>query len=56
MDRLYKEGFPVPRVILYEEDESTLGAPFLLMEYIENRWFPTVILSATPVQQKYWIK
>ncbi len=56
MDRLYKEGFPVPRVILHEEDESILGKPFLLMEYIENRWFPTVILKASSDQQMYWLK
>ena len=56
MDRLYKEGFPVPRVILFEEDESFLGKPFLLMEYVENRWFPTVVLKANPDQQKYWLK
>ena len=28
MERLYRKDFPVPRVILFEEDESILGEPF----------------------------
>ena len=56
MDRLYNEGFPVPRVILYEEDKSILGGPFLMMEYIENKRFHTKIINAAPDQQEYWMK
>ncbi|NPD89023.1 MAG: phosphotransferase [Asgard group archaeon] len=56
MDRLYKEGFPVPRVILYEEDKSILGGPFLMMEYIESKMFYTKVINTTPDQQENWMK
>ena len=56
MKRLYNEGFPVPRVILYEEDESILGGPFIIMEYIEHTTFFTKVINATPDQQEYWMK
>ena len=56
MDRLYKEGFPVPRVILYEEDKSILGEPFLMMEFIENKMLFSYVVNAPPDQQEFWIK
>ena len=56
MNRLFKEGFPVPRVILYEEDESILGGPFLIMEYIESKMFQTKVIDANLDQQEYWMK
>ena len=56
MDNLHKEGFPVPRVILFEEDKSILGKPFLMMEFIENKMLFTYIIDAPPAQQEYWLK
>jgi len=56
MDSLYKEGFPVPRVILFEEDKSILGKPFLMMEFIEHKLLYTFVLDATQDQQEHWMK
>ena len=56
MDRLYKEGFPVPKVILYEEDKSFLGGPFLMMDYIEHKRFYTKVINATPSHQENLMK
>lgn len=56
MDSLYKGGFPVPKVILFEEDKSILGKPFLMMEFIENKLLYTFVLDASKDQQEYWMK
>ena len=56
MDSLYKEGFPVPKVILFEEDKTILGKPFLMMEFIENKLLYTFVLDASQNQQEYWMK
>ncbi|MGC9779580.1 MAG: phosphotransferase [Candidatus Heimdallarchaeota archaeon] len=56
MDRLYKEGYPVPKVILFEEDKLILGISFLIMEFIESKVFYTYVINATPDKQEYWMK
>jgi aminoglycoside phosphotransferase (APT) family kinase protein len=35
--RLHALGYPVPAVIAFETDTSLLGAPFLIMEWIEGQ-------------------
>ena len=56
MDRLHNEGFPVPRVILYEEDEAILDGPFLIMEYVEHSPFLPKIIDTSSDQQQYWMR
>jgi aminoglycoside phosphotransferase (APT) family kinase protein len=56
MDRLYNEGFPVPKVILAKDDKTILGKPFIIMEFIENKVLATYVINAPPNQQEYWMK
>ena len=37
MNWLFKAGYPVPEVLILEQDRAPLGRPFLIMERIEGR-------------------
>lgn len=40
MKALEGSGVPVPKMLLLEEDESIVGTPFFVMEYVRGRVFP----------------
>ena len=47
MNNLYREGFPVPKVLLFEENKKILGKPFIIMEFIEGRMFYQLIENSS---------
>lgn len=46
--RLSAIGYPVPKVFLLERDNSPLGRPFIVMEYIPGEMLWPVLFSTTP--------
>jgi len=51
MSQLHKVGYPVPRVLTLEREESPFGKPFVIMERIEGQvlW---PLLSRSPEEKK----
>ena len=63
MDREYRvlaalqnTDVPVPRVLLYCDDESIIGTPFYVMEFVSGRCFKDVALSdlRSPLERCRW--
>ena len=52
MHALGRQGFPVPEVLLLEEDESVIGRAFFVMEHVDGRilWDPA-LPDFTPAQR-----
>ncbi|MFE3000825.1 phosphotransferase family protein [Nocardia sp. NPDC059246] len=40
LSALEKSGVPVPAILFHESDESVLGAPFLVMEFVDGKAAP----------------
>lgn len=50
---LSQRQYPVPRPIIYCDDERVVGAPFYLCEYVEGRqWFDPLMPGATVAERK----
>lgn len=56
MSAMAKGGVPVPNMISLCEDESVLGTPFYLMDYIKGRVFKDTRLSEVPFEHRRTIK
>ncbi len=53
MQRLYRAGYPVPRVLLLERECSPFGRPFVIMEKVEGRrMWPLLFRSSGEPQQR----
>jgi aminoglycoside phosphotransferase (APT) family kinase protein len=51
MEQLYQAGYPVPRVLLLEQDGALLGKPFVIMEKIAGRSLGA-ISDESPTQKR----
>ena len=55
MQALGRVNFPVPRVYLLCEDDSIVGAPFYIMEFVRGRVFSSPALaSLSPQERAQW--
>ena len=52
MHALADSGVPVPRMVCLCEDESVVGTPFYVMEYVEGRIFRDLQLSALSARDR----
>ena len=51
MRKLREVGYPVPEVLILEQDLSPLGRPFVIMERIEGQGLTAAWMSAPPEKQ-----
>lgn len=49
---LHKQGFPVPRPLLYCSDLNVIGTEFYLMSYVKGRHFRDPTLSGLPESER----
>lgn len=56
MKALKPTGFPVPNVLCFCADESVLGTPFFIMDFVEGRIFSDPRLPKVPPAERraYW--
>src|SRR5436190_16818128 len=52
---LYIQGYPVPELFLHSEDESVLGAPFIVMERLTGEPLGS-IAHADPARIPFWVE
>jgi aminoglycoside phosphotransferase (APT) family kinase protein len=52
MSTLHQVGYPVPRVLLLERDNSPFGRPFLLMEWVEGRELWSLLFGSRGKKQQ----
>jgi aminoglycoside phosphotransferase (APT) family kinase protein len=52
MSQLRQAGYPVPRVILLERENSPFGSPFVIMERIQGQMLGSLLFGAPEAQQQ----
>ena len=52
MRQLHKTGYPVPRVLLLERENSPFGRPFVIMERIEGQMLWPILFNAPERRQQ----
>jgi aminoglycoside phosphotransferase (APT) family kinase protein len=52
MSQLRQAGYPVPKVLLLETENSPLGSPFIIMERIDGQVMGSVLFGAPEKQQR----
>jgi aminoglycoside phosphotransferase (APT) family kinase protein len=50
---LENTGFPVPKVYCLCSDESVIGTPFYIMEYLDGRIFEEVHLPGVTAEERH---
>lgn len=53
MQKLFSAGYPVPRVFLLEADNSPIGRPFTMMEFIQGEMMWHLLDNSSDEKQKH---
>ena len=52
MSRLHQAGYPVPKVLLLEREDSPFGRPFTIMEHIQGQVMASLLFGPPGAQQQ----